>query len=304
MQLLRGAGPKGLAAMAAEKVFGEGYLQRPLLSCSQQSIVDYAQENTLRWIEDSSNQDTTFRRNYLRHEVLPKLKKYWPEYAKTLSRSAALCAQADALLDGQAQELFEHCQCDENILLVSKLLVLDENKQGAVVRYWLRSQSLSLPSQLLLTKIINEVVLAQEDAMPCLTYGGVEIRRYDDGLYAQKCHKKVHYSVVDSWDMQDALKISDKVLQVKKIVGKGIVLPKQVSVQVRFRQGGEAIYIQGTDGRQKLKKLFQQWQVPPWLREEVPLIYVNDVLVAVVGFASHRDYLAKPEEDGLNFFWV
>lgn len=304
LQLLRGAGPKGLAAMAEEKFFFNGYLQRPLLTYSQESIVDYAQENKLCWIEDGSNQDSVFRRNYLRHEVMPKLKERWPQCAKTISRSAQLCGQADVLLDEQAQELVQDCQGDKGILLVSKLLALDENKQAVVVRYWLRSQLLPLPSQLLLTKIINEVVLAKEDAVPCLSYANVEIRRYDDGLYASQCLGDVCCLPVYCWDMKAPLNIANKMLQVKEAKGQGIVLPKNAIVEVRFRQGGEALYIKGVNGQQKLKKLFQQWQVPPWLRGEIPLIYFNDVLMVVVGFASHRDYLVKPEEEGLNFFWA
>lgn len=304
LQLLRGAGPKGLAAMAGEKVFGLGYLQRPLLAYSREDIMSFAREKALRWVEDGSNKNSVFRRNYIRHEVMPTLKKHWPECAKTISRSADLCAQANVVLEENAQQWFEQCAGVSGVLTVSSFLTLDENKQCMVLRHWLQSLSLPAPTQVHLTKIIYEVALAKEDAVPCFTYADVTVRRYADQLYAEKMMCDVEFFDVECWDMQMPLKIANKLLQVKKTKGQGILLPKQATVQVRFRHGGEALYIKGADGKQKLKKLFQQWQVPPWLRDKIPLIYFNDVLVAVVGFASHRDYLVEPEEDGLNFFWM
>jgi len=101
IQLLRGAGPRGLAAMPYYSDFAEGWHARPLLNFSRDELHEYAQQtfsqNQSAWIDDESNSDTRFDRNFLRHEIIPKLKARFPGMAATLSRSAGLCAEASGL---------------------------------------------------------------------------------------------------------------------------------------------------------------------------------------------------------------
>ncbi len=103
IQLLRGAGPRGLATMPGYSDFAEGWHARPLLNFSRDELLEYAQQIVVQnkqpsWIEDESNSDTRFDRNFLRHKIMPKLKSRFPGMATTLSRSASLCAEAAGLL--------------------------------------------------------------------------------------------------------------------------------------------------------------------------------------------------------------
>ncbi|WP_268647783.1 tRNA lysidine(34) synthetase TilS, partial [Escherichia coli] len=99
LALKRGSGPAGLSAMAARATLGEHLLLRPLLGCSRQTLESYAQRHALSWIDDDSNQDTRFDRNFLRLQVLPQLNQRWPHFASAVARSASLCAEQEQLLD-------------------------------------------------------------------------------------------------------------------------------------------------------------------------------------------------------------
>ena len=69
------------------------------------------------------------------------------------------------------------------------------------------------------------------------------------------------------------------------------------NVSVRFRQGGEMLDLPAR-GRHTLKNLFQEWNVLPWERDSMPLIFAGETLIAIAGFFLHEDFLAKQNEMG------
>ncbi|MFN3235081.1 MAG: tRNA lysidine(34) synthetase TilS [Gammaproteobacteria bacterium] len=255
LQLLRGAGVKGLSAMPEIASFGQGYLMRPLLEVSREAIVKKAQEKKLEWIEDKSNTQLSFDRNFLRHEIFPKLKTRWPSCAKTFSRSATHCAEAQNVLDAWAKEIMD---VHENTLSIEVLNPLSLPQKKAVLRSWIESRGCVLPSEKKLDEIIHHMIDVRWDATPCVTWGEVEVRRYRDKLYILNSKSK------------EAL--------TNKQLG---------SKDIRFRQGGETMRLPNRQGRHRLKKLFQEWGVPPWVRDEIPLVFEDGELVEVVGFVSN-----------------
>jgi tRNA(Ile)-lysidine synthase len=185
LQLIRGAGPKGLSGMPAEKPLGEGRLQRPLLSWNKEKILAYAQAHQLSWITDHSNQDLTFDRNYLRQGVIPLLKDRWPGLEQTLSRSAAHCAEQESLIKHLLAPLYQGVQGSApGTLSIEALLANPPGVQRALVRHWLAEQGFPLPSRDKFEKIFENVIPARPDAQPLLVWGGQCIRRYRDNLYA------------------------------------------------------------------------------------------------------------------------
>ena len=155
LQLLRGAGPHGLAAMAEEKNFAPGKAIRPLLNIRRAEIESYARENALTWIEDPSNQSLQFDRNYLRHQLLPKLEQRWPSYRKTISRAAGHQANATKLLEDLARLDIQVCSPNfEHRLHLNEMKKLSIERQQNLVRYWIRSQGFSLPNQKMLVEIL------------------------------------------------------------------------------------------------------------------------------------------------------
>ena len=301
LQLLRGSGVKGLAAMPAQQNFSQGLLCRPMLGFLREEIVSYAVGQNLNWIDDPSNFDTDFDRNFLRHDVVPLLESRWPSLKKTLSRTATHAAEADQLLTELAQQDWLLVQSN-NQIKISELFGLDNKRQRNVVRFWLAKVcQLSLPDTVHLQRILDEVLTAAEDANPEVIWRGGEVRRYQGLLYAQKKLVEPENNFELIWsNIQESLLVNSLGLKLlaSSSVGKGLSQSKleNAAISLKFRQGGESCRPVGRGHTHQLKKLFQEWQVPPWQRASVPLIYVNGELAEVVGYCRCEPFAAVDGE--------
>lgn len=301
LQLLRGAGIRGMASMPRVMSFGKGLLVRPLLDFTRLELQAYAKDQQLAWIEDSSNRDLRFSRNFVRHRVLPLLQQRWPESSKILARVAENAAEAHQLLDVLAQEdwLKVRDHSSSNVV-ISSLLQLTPARRRNCLRYWLSQLGFSLPSQAQLHQI--ELLLESKiDANPQVNWNGIQVRRYRDFLYAflgEEAHK---LSVPISWNLTDTLTLpTGSLLTADRVIGQGIACDRVMdkTIKIGFRQGGERFHLQGRLGSHPLKKLFQEWGIPPWQRQKVPLIYYEDELIAVAGYGVSPNFLANSDELG------
>ena len=304
IQLLRGSGVKGLAAMPAKQSFALGLLCRPMLGFLREEIVSYAVEQNLNWIDDPSNFDTDYDRNFLRHDVVPLLETHWPSLKKTLSRTASHQADANHLLTELAYQDWHHIH-ENNQIKISALMILSVKRQRNVLRYWIADVcELMLPDTVHLQRILDEVLTAAEDANPEVIWRGREVRRFQGLLHARKKQIAIPANIKLSWsDTTKALELQDYGLKLKAKVtqGEGLSQEKLINsdISVRFRQGGETCRPKGRGQTHQLKKLFQEWQIPPWQRGSIPLIYVNNELVQVVGYCINESYAATVNEFGV-----
>ena len=288
LQLLRGAGVKGLSGMSSDFMLEGKHVVRPLLAISQGEVVVYAQEHGLVWVEDPSNIDTGFNRNYLRQCVWPLLEARWPSAAKSLSRSATYCAEADALLSELASIDFLTMGVDlsEATIPVTALLDLSPARARNLIRYVLGELDLAMPSAVILQRILDEVCLAAEDRVPVVSWANIDARRYRDTLYflsPQIDQDPTEYHLCSG--PGDILLSDGRVmtwLEVEK-VGISEALFEQ-GLKLGFRQGGETIQLVGHAHHKSLKQLYQEWAIPPWEREHIPLLFCGDRLLAVVGY--------------------
>ncbi len=303
LQSLRGGGVKGLAAMPAVKPFAKGYLSRPLLSVTQQDIIDYAEQNNLNWVDDPSNTNTKFDRNYLRKYITPVLKQRWPAIHKTIARVTQHQAENKELIAELAQMDLQQLETDANHISILHLRALSLHRQKNVLRYWLHNvNKLSMPDATHLMRILNEVLNAAEDSQPCVSWDNAIVRRYKGKLYADKVHMDNSFQTESLiWAADKGYPLGSGQLITEKCEGKGLSVQQLQSkhVTIRFRQGGETCCPQGRGShRHKLKKLFQEWEIPPWQRNTIPLIYVDDVLAQVVGYCVCEPFIALPDEPG------
>jgi tRNA(Ile)-lysidine synthase len=302
LQLLRGAGIKGLASMAAASVWQNKRLVRPLLAISQTAILAYAQQHQLDWIDDPSNADTQLNRNYIRQTVWPLIERRWPNAAKAMRRSAGHCAEASRLLSELAEidltELgadIEHAQ-----LPISGLLNLSPSRARNLIRHLLAAHDFAMPSTVILRRILDEVCLADDDKMPLVTWSKCEVRRYRDVLYflsprrAQVTDAEHVFSAPDDAVLADGRHVSW--LEVDQM-GVSEALFSQ-GVRLAFRQGGEGICLAGHQHHKSLKQLYQEWAIPPWERGNIPLLFCNDELLVVVGYGFHQDCVLPAGEKG------
>jgi len=305
LQLLRGSGPKGLAAMPAVTGFAAGWLGRPLLAHSRAALRRYAAEHGLHWIEDPSNFDTDLDRNYLRHELLPVLQARWPSAPLTLSRAARHQGEAVELLDDLAAQDYRHCQGESpDCLQLAPLQALSPPRQRNLLRYWLAGVlQLPLPDSKHLNRILDEVLYAAPDALPQVGWAGVEVRRYAGHLYALSTRPGAPASDWRGWDpiSQPSLDLNGQILQAEPCVGEGLSRRRieQHGLQVGFRQGGEWCRPAGRGHRHELKKLLQEWRVPPWQRATIPLIRIDGQIAQVVDYCVCEPFAAQADEPAL-----
>lgn len=294
-RLLRGAGVTGLGAMHAVSVFARADAVpvpqwRPLLGLSRAALEQYAQANALRWVEDESNQDTRYARNFLRQEIFPHLKVQWPAVAQTLAATARRLQEADSLLDELAVEMAQSGIDEQQRLKIPAWLALKPARQNLLLRYWLRQQGLPIPAAEMLEKIGSEVIAARADARPLLTWAGCEIRRYREHVYAMPPLRPVNSQWQCEWDGVSPLALpGGRVLQMERAEEKA-ALPVFL---VRYRQGGERFRPAGQLQSRELKTLLQEAGVPPWERDCLPLLFAGDELVTVAGLAFDSAYAAS-----------
>ena len=308
LQLLRGAGPKGMAAMPFEGKLGRAKLIRPLLSFSRDELYEYATAQGLTWIEDPSNADTGFNRNYIRHQVVPVLQQRWPAVNRVLCRGAGHCGEAAQLLDElAAMDLVVVAGTEADRLVVARLLELSVARQKNLLRYWLRGLGFSLPSESKLHHILSDVLVAAPDAAPCVAWSGVEIRRFRGALYAVReavafaSDSSLPVTINQTVQLPDGsrldLVVEDGALRLS------LAKLRQAPLAIRFRQGGESIRPVGCHHHRSLKNLFQEAGIAPWLRRRQPLLYVGDELVAVVNLCISGGWEAADDEPGVVVEW-
>lgn len=308
LQLLRGAGPHGTAAMPECASFACGAHLRPLLAFSRGELHAYAAAAGLRWIEDESNADVRLRRNYLRREIMPRLAHHWPGVERALARAAGHYRDAAALLDETAAADLTAAGVDGGRCLdIRAVAALTPARRRNVLRYWLRERGLPAPAAGHLHQIEAGVVHAARDRTPLVCWPGAEVRRYRDRLYA--------LAPRSAWDRGAQLPWTEP--------GRSLALPgggclrtaprrgagidaeawRGGPIAVRFRRGGETCRPQGATHHRTLKNLFQERGVPPWERERVPLVYVGAALAAVGDYWVCAPFAAPPGGHGLVLHW-
>jgi len=302
LQLLRGSGPSGLSAMPQITTFGRGFHARPLLNFTQKQLNEYAIAQALVWIEDSSNQDTRFDRNFLRQKVMPLLAQRWPAMSRTLSRSAQHCAEAQCLIDSMAADDLKKIEQPEGTLSVKGLIELAAPQCRAILRTWIQKRGFQLPDTQHLDRIQTEMLHAAADRNPFISWADCELRRYRDQLFIMSPLTSHDASLVLDWDGQASLRLPEGlgVLNIA-LAEKGIDLEKwqDGQIEVRFRQGGERCQPIGRKHSHSLKKLLQEKGVPPWQRGRIPLIYINNQLAAVADYWICEPFSTLKDQSGL-----
>ena len=319
LQLLRGAGVRGASAMPVLSLSkppqlalrtGSVPLVRPLLHCSRQEILDYATAHQLHWIEDESNADDHYPRNFLRHRVLPLLGERFPAYRDTLARSAQHFAEASSLLDELAQQDGERAIAGET-LTVAALQALSRPRAKNLLRYFLHTNGAPMPPTVQLDDMLQQLCGARQDAGVSITYSDWQVRRYQGKVYALHAPGDFDPDLVLQWNgeaeldwpaLQSRLRLDRKLNPREKASrspGISLVKLQRTSVTLRLRHGGEALRPHPGGATRSLKNLLQEHHVPPWQRDRLPLLYCGDELVCVPSVAIAAEYLADEHETAI-----
>ena len=303
LNLMRGSGPAGIAGIGLITAFAAGWLVRPLIDVSRDALEAYAAAQELSWVEDPSNKDLRFDRNYLRHDVLPALEQRWPGVVERLARSADLAAEAATMLDQlAARDLHEIGDAAARID-IEGLLGLSGARQRNLLRHAVRSAGLPLPGAAPLAAILDDVLQAREDAQPVVQWQGGEVRRYRGKLYLLPPLGAQPRTSEGQSLAAGPVSLGHGMGSLRLAPGaprglSGAVVERGLSV--RMRRGGEEIKLVGQTHTKKLKKLLQEDGIVPWMRERLPLIYAGDELVAVADLWLAADAASEP---GTAVYW-
>lgn len=286
LNLLRGAGLDGLCAMPESRSFAQGKLLRPLLEYDKNSLIAYAKKYDLHWVEDESNQDLNFRRNFIRHKITPELKKYWPSCNQNITRSIKLLQQAQTQLSAQNKSQFAPlCQGQE--LLIAKLA--NEADAPALLRFWFQELAITCPAKKVLDEILATLVKGRTDSKATVCFGQWQIRRYRGTLYLEKMAKQETTTEAGPklWkNLGKPLLIKQPKQLIKLSLQHSspatLYIPPNAQIEVRFRQGGETIKLNYQT--KKVKKLLQTSHIPSWQRASLPLLYIDNELAAISNY--------------------
>jgi tRNA(Ile)-lysidine synthase len=283
-RLFRGAGLKGLQSIPAERTLGNGQLVRPFLCCERTALENYALSNALNYVNDPSNKDERYDRNFIRHQLLPVIRNRWPSFQNVIQRVIDHLQEAGDLLDELARDDLQSLEVKNGIAPSLGLAGMEKystKRQKNILRYWLSVHQVRLSSQQT-HELFHSVIHANEDANPLLIIGNISLRRYQQQLFVTR-------------DLPPFTEISWNGLSHCIVDGYGTLSlssPLDIELLIRQRVGGETIKPVGSPHTRKLKTLLQEIHIPPWQREHIPLIYHNDKLIAVADLIESEN--AKP----------
>ncbi|QWT45967.1 tRNA lysidine(34) synthetase TilS [Azospira inquinata] len=311
LNLLRGAGVAGLAAMPPRRpLLRPGrtplVLLRPLLDYPRAWIEDQLARRGLDWVEDESNGDARFSRNFLRRDVLPLLEQRFS--ARTsLARAAAWAGEAETLLEELAAEDGARGASPDfpGTLSLAALQGLSGPRRRNLLRHWLHRQGGPRPEARTLAELEAQVLAYRPDGQMAWRCGQWVARGWRGALFLE--HDPLATpSLPESapWEGEMPVPWGSGTIFSARATGQGLnaAALEAGPAQFRPRQGGESFQLAGRPHR-PLKKLLQESAVPPWQRERLPLLWLGETLAWVPGIGMGAALICPPEEEGWRLTW-
>lgn len=307
LQLLRGAGPKGLAGMPTFREGRNGMppMLRPLLAIRRHEIESHARARALAWVDDDSNTDSRFDRNFLRNDVLPLLESRFPGYRETLVRASRNLAD-DLILATDLAALDAGDTRAESVS-VELLRRLSDARALNVLRHLFSRRNLPMPQRSMLEEALRQSREARADAEMRVDFGGYALRCYrgEVELVGEKPNPAAGWRA--QWDGKQVLLLPDGMgsLHPHPVVGSGIATRHflEQDAVVRGRSGGETMRPAQNRSNRSLRNLLQESAVPPWERTRMPLLFFGESLAWVPGIGVAAEFRAGGSESGVEPRW-
>ncbi len=312
-RFIRGTGLNGLKGIPAWRKDGNTQFHRPLLKVPKRELYEYAQKNKLKWVEDESNKDINISRNFIRNKLLPAIKDKWPNVDKSILHLSSEAIRSNTILKSVAKEDLERLVVKENFYDLSKYLSLPEERAENLL-YFLINYEVGLEANSNYLKEIDRTLRNSNNLdnieFPLISRDNDKIFKLkvlegEISFFLEGELNKLDSSYISNWDLRSKLEIPSGFLNVEKINGEGIdALYQQKQIYVKGRSGGERCKPFGRSKSQKLKKLFQEYEIPIWQRDRLPLIYIEDKLAAVGDLWVCEEFHTKPNKQGISINWT
>lgn len=294
LALKRGSGMKGLSAMQAVSFWQNFTIFRPLLAHRKAEILAYAKQHDLNWIEDESNQNSDFDRNFLRNEVLPLFNQRWHHFNQMVARASQYCNESQQLLEELlADDLQRYADFQRRSLNIAEFHRFSLQKQQQLLRLWLEKCQLSMPTQTQLAELLK-MAQAERDKNPHLKLGQWVIRRYQQHFFiTPEFADTRHFS--ENLSLNQWVSLPDGIGEVcrmeREVICKfphktaRLPLPEVLwcePLQLKLHHSGKVSRF-GKPLREDIKKIWQQHQIPTWERNRTPLIFWQEKLIGLIG---------------------
>lgn len=306
--LLRGTGVTGARGMRSERVLrrpGRPALRllRPLLEMPVLAIAEWVERLGLTHIDDESNADCRYSRNFLRHQVLPLMESRFPGASGQLASAGARFAEASELLDELAQ-MDALSASDNGAIRQVAFASLTPARARNLLRYLIVSAGGRIPSEERLTEATRQLQEADSGALPAIAFGDLVVRAWRDHVYLMPS-ALAPVVAPQVWCGQSEVAWGDGLIRVTRTTGDGLSLTglNLASVEFGLRQGGERMRLSATRPAKPLKDWFQEQNVPPWLRDSAPVLRVNGEVAWVGALGVDHCFQAKPGEEGWSLAW-
>ncbi|WP_337880819.1 tRNA lysidine(34) synthetase TilS [Rheinheimera sp.] len=286
LALKRGAGLAGLAGIAAVQPFAQGHMLRPLLAFSRAELEDFAAAEQLDFVEDDSNSNSRFDRNFLRNEVIPLLQQRWPSFRSNALRSQQHVRELWHWQQQQIEPVLSQVQQGQRLNL-QELAQFPLIEQQLLVRHWLAQWQLN-PSSGWLSTFFTELVQARQDAQPLLQLEQYQLRRFQQWVYLlEPQFAPEAQSLV--WD-GSLLHLPHELGSVQLTTegeGTALLYDTSLPLQLCFGQYHWPFLPAGARHHKTLKQWLKLWQIPPWQRAQLPVLVQAGQVLAVAGITGN-----------------
>ena len=311
LNLMRGSGVDGLSAMPESRPLGRGFLQRPLLRFRNHALKDYLRENNIEWTEDPSNHHLNHDRNFVRHQVIPSLEQRWPEVNQRLLLTLHAMTDARHLLEALADDYLDSNLPHPSVLEITPQCLTNPELTKLVIRRWIKQSGTTGISAYKLDSFCDQLRLTGSDHKVSVQWDGWLLRWYKNQLWLQAA-KEIMPCPTVKWSkgMRDVDLGEDVGRLVLITAGHSIDRPEHRNIQfpdVDFSVGGRnntlSAVISLGGHHKSLKNLFQSADIPPWLRDSIPLCKLDDEIVAIGDWCFNEDFASWLSEHGAHLSW-
>ena len=319
LALKRGSGLQGLSAMSTVSPLEHHFLLRPLLTISRQEIEFYAQQQQLSWVEDESNLDNQFDRNFLRNDVLPLLQERWPHIGDAISRSADICRDNQKIVNDVALDDLQRVQGGAHSLKLAVLSQLSKARVFNVLRAFLTQHQVTMPSVAQLEQVYSQLA-SQEDKTPQVKVGEYWLRRYKNNVILTPSFDDVS-GFKESLSMDKLINEGQAVVELPDNLGTLILksvdgltnenehktffsVNKDTTLIITFEHSNPIIEPDYRDKSRALKKVLQEMNLPPWERKRLPFIMSEQSLVAVPSYFVCKPFNTDKNDLLFSVLWL
>ncbi|MEC7929973.1 MAG: tRNA lysidine(34) synthetase TilS [Pseudomonadota bacterium] len=310
-RLFRGTGIQGLEGIKEISKVRDINFYRPFLKNKKKEILKYAQEHNLSWVEDDSNRESKFSRNMIRNDLMPKIISRWPSIGKSIAKLSEEAKWNQKILTDIAKEDLAFIGARKDKINMQRLKSLSNERQKNVLVFWLNNENdIYVPSKLIF-QILSSIAEPSSESRSFIIHSdslntdmriivsSKEIRMIDQGSL-----RPLPENLRVNWDLKKSIKIPSGELSTQESYGKGLdrkYLKEDVIIKARV--GGERCKPFGRDKSQKIKNLFQEFEIPDWKRNSIPLIYINDRIAAVGDLWVCDEFHTNLDESGISIVW-